>query len=300
MNENLPLHWLPLTLLSAFSLASSDALSKKYLQDYTTLELVAVRFVYAGALLAPGLWMQPFPQLPAAFWIWVGISIPLELLAMMLYMQAIRDSQLSLSLPHLAFTPVFTVLFAEAVLQEKVSRSGMAGILLVVIGTFLLHVEDRGSLWSRIAAPCRAIRRERGVRLMLAVALIYSVTVVTTKAALQYLPGSVFAPLYFVLLGGFSLVLVAMFRPSAAGALLRRPLMHCLVGGLFAAMIYAHFIAIEMVQAAYLVAVKRSSILFSVCYGAVLFHEPGFRQRLSASALMVLGIALIVLRAADE
>lgn len=295
-----PLHWLSLTLLSAFSLATSDTVSKKYLQGYTTVELVTVRFVYSAALLAPLLWAQPFPHLPLAFWAWVSVSIPLEILAMLLYMEAIRDCQLSLSLPHMAFTPVFTVLLAEAVLGEEVSLQGLAGIVLVVLGTFLLHVEDTGTLWSRITAPYRAIRRDRGVRLMLIVALIYSVTVVTTKAALQYLPGLLFGPLYFVMLGSVTLVMVGVFRPSAAKVLIRRPLLHCLVGGLFAGMVYAHFLAIEKVQAAYMIAVKRSSILFSVIYGAVLFDEPGFRKRLLVSMLMVAGVAMIAFGGVGE
>lgn len=290
------MHWFPLTLLSAFSLATCDAFSKKYLQGYTTTELVLVRFVYSAVLLAPLLWMQPFPQVPMAFWGWLGISIPLEILAMLLYMQAVRDCQLSLSLPHLSFTPVFTVLFGELVLGEKVSLAGFAGILLVVSGTFLLHAVNSGTLWLRVSAPYRAMRRDRGVRSMLIVALIYSVTLVTTKSALQYLPGSLFAPFYFVALGVVTLVLAGLFRPSATKVLIRRPLLHFLLGGLFAAMVYAHFLAIEKVHAAYMVAVKRSSILFSVIYGSALFDEPGFRKRLLAAGLMVAGVAVIVLR----
>lgn len=287
------MHWLSLTLLSAFCLATSDAVCKKFLRSDSTAELVAGRFGYSAVLLAPFLWLQPLPPMPAAFWAWLGVSIPLEILAMLLYMQAIRDGQFSLSLPHLAFTPVFTVLLADAVLGEKVSVEGWGGVLLVVLGAFLLHAERGGNLWSRISAPYRAVRHDRGVRLMVIVALIYSLTVVTTKAAMRDMPGRLFGPFYFVLLGAVTLVVTSLFRPSAMKGVVRRPLGYGLAGGLFAAMVYTHFLAIEKVEAAYMIAVKRSSILFSVLYGAVLFGEPGFRKRLSASGLMVAGVALI-------
>jgi drug/metabolite transporter (DMT)-like permease len=290
------LHWFSLTLLSAFSLATSDALGKKFMQGYTAAELVIVRFVGAAVLLAPLLWERDFPTLPIAFWAWLGISIPLEILAMLLYMQAVRDGELSLSLPYLSFTPVFTVLLGEVVLGEKVSAAALLGIFLVVLGTFLLHAEKHGTLWCRFAAPYRTLRHSRGVRSMLIVALIYSVTVITTKAALQYMPGGLFGPFYFAVLGVVTLVLAGVLRPSSLQVLMQRPSLHLLVAGLFATMVYTHFVAIERVQAAYMVAVKRSSILFSVIYGSVLFAEPAFRKRLAAASLMIAGVALIGLQ----
>lgn len=82
--------------------------------------------------------------------------------------------------------------------------------------------------------------------------------------------------------------------------LTRRPSLHLLVAGLFATMVDTHFIAIEQVQAAYMVAVKCSSILFSVIYGSLWFAEPAFRKRLAAARLMVAGVALIGLRGGTE
>ena len=59
--------WLPLTLVCAFTLASADAATKRYLADYTALELTVIRFVFTGLLLAPLLFIQPLPSLPWAF-----------------------------------------------------------------------------------------------------------------------------------------------------------------------------------------------------------------------------------------
>ena len=135
------MHWTSLTLLSAFFLATADTLSKRYLSHYRPGELVLVRFGVSGALLLPLLLWQPWPQLSPAFWGWVAVSLPLELLAMWLYMQAIRESPLSLTLPYLAFTPAFNMLTGYLLLDETVSWTGFSGILLIVLGAWLLNLK---------------------------------------------------------------------------------------------------------------------------------------------------------------
>jgi hypothetical protein len=115
----------------------------------------------------------------------MAASLPLELLAMWLYMQAIRESPLSLTLPYLAFTPVFNTLTGYLILGETVSWTGFSGILLVVLGAWLLNLEAaQNGAGLNLLAPFRAITRERGSRLMLMVAAIYSLTSVTSKGAL--------------------------------------------------------------------------------------------------------------------
>jgi drug/metabolite transporter (DMT)-like permease len=288
--------WFLLTLLSAFSLATSDALAKRHLTDCGTPELVLVRLVYPAILLVPLALQQRLPPLPMAFWGWLAVSLPLELVAMALYSRALRDSPMSLCLPYLAFSPVFTIFIAWAVLGEEVSSAGLAGIALVVAGTFLLHSRPGFDLRSTLRGPLRAFRRETGVRLMLMVAVIYSVTAVTSKAAMRSMPSEQFGAFYFVMLGAFTSLTMLVFRPRSLRVLARPAGSHWLIGGWFALMIVCHFLAIDRVQAAYMIATKRSSILFSVVYGVVLFGEPDFARRLLSATILVLGIAFIGLQ----
>ncbi|MDN5870717.1 MAG: DMT family transporter, partial [Nitrococcus sp.] len=190
--------WLSLSLLSALSLASADACSKKFLGQYSAREMVLVRFAYSALLLAPLLYFNPLPAVPPAFWGWLALALPLEIIAMLLYMQAIRDAPLSLTMPYLAFTPVFTTLMGYLLLDEQVSVQGLIGIILAVTGAYLLNLEavGRGG-WRGGFKPLRAILSNRGSRRMLAVAIIYGVTSVIGKIELQYAPPWSFAALYF-------------------------------------------------------------------------------------------------------
>jgi drug/metabolite transporter (DMT)-like permease len=288
------MNWLVLTLLSAFALATADALSKRFLSHYRPGEMVLVRFGVSGIILLPLLLMQPWPALTAVFWGWIAILMPLEILAMWLYMRAIREAPLSLTLPYLAFTPVFIVLTGYVFLGEQVSLAGFTGILLVVCGAWLLNLQlaHANGRWD-ILAPFRAIAHERGSRLMLFAAAIYSVTSVIGKAALLHVTPAFFGPFYFVVLGIAATMVFASRKVSSWRALGRHPWAHLAIGASMAVMVLAHFYAIGQVEAAYMIATKRTSLLFGILYGAWLFRETGLSKNLAAGGLMVVGVYLI-------
>lgn len=288
--------WLPLTLLCAFSLATADAATKRWLGDYSARELVLIRFTLTGALLSPLMLFVPWPALPLEFWSWIVFLVPLELLAMGLYMKAIRDGELGQTLPYLAFTPVFATLTGFLLLGEETSLKGFAGIALVTAGAYLLNLHRAfdGAVRDWLG-PLRAIAAERGPRLMLAVAAIYSVTLVMGKGALQYAPPDFFGPFYFGVLGIAAVLVFGMEHPGTLSALWRRPGAGLFVALAMAVMVVTHFLAIQRVEAAYMVSVKRTSLLFGIVYGALWFHEARLGQNLVAGGLMVGGVFLIVL-----
>ena len=300
--------WFLLALLSAASLASADAATKAWLRDYSAAEISVVRFSVCGLMLAPLLIGMPAPwTLPAPFWGWLAAMVPLEIAAMLLYMAAIRDHPLSLTLPYLAFTPVFVLGIAFWLLGERPSPQGAVGVGLVVAGAWLLNVRHaRLADVQSWAAPLTAIFWEPGSRMMLLVALLYAFTATMGKAVLDYLPPQWFGPFYFAVLGLLMPVIWAlpMSRRAAVGQaaaptlsvrkLFRRPGAVLTVAALNGVMAYAHFLAIARVEVAYMVAVKRTSLLFGILYGAFLFGETGLRSHLAAGALMVAGVAVIV------
>lgn len=291
--------WLWLALLSAFSLASADALTKARLSHLPAHELALLRFAATGGVLLP--WLiaaSPAPP-PAPFWAWVGAAVPLELAAMWLYMRAIQRSPLALTLPFLAFTPVFAALSAHLLLGEAITPLGLAGVTLAVAGAWVLHLDARAGRagWRAWLAPFAAVLREPGSRLMLAVALIYSLTSVLGKGALAYMCPVTFGAFYFALLGAVAApaLLVLRRRRARRGSapVPRSPGVILAVGALMAAMVLAHFSAIARVEVAYMITAKRCSLLFGIVYGAWLFGERGLSRHLAGGALMVAGVALV-------
>ncbi|MBK1723376.1 DMT family transporter [Thiocystis violacea] len=288
--------WITLSLLCALSLASADATTKAWLQGFSAVELLIVRFCVPGLLMTPLLsGLPPLAELPLAFWLWIAALVPLELAAMLLYMAAIRDHPLSLTVPYLAFSPVFVIAIAWALLGEHVSARGASGILLVVLGAWLLNAtQARMTDWRTWMRPLTAIFYARGSRLMLGVAVIYAVTATLGKGAMQYVPPESFGAFYFGVLGLTVFVLVVLPRPRRLLKLGKRPWAVLTVGGLLAVMVFTHFLAIQQVEVAYMIAVKRTSLLFGILYGALLFGEENMVARIPAGLIMVSGVALIL------
>ncbi|RNC65841.1 MAG: DMT family transporter [Desulfuromonadales bacterium] len=284
--------WLPLTLFCAFALATSDALVKRALANHNEFLILWLRLLFALPLLLVALPFVTVPPLTRDFFIASLVALPLEALAMVLYVRALKLSPLSLTLPFLALTPVFLLVVPFIILGEQITIAGGAGILLVAAGSYILNLNEREK---GLLAPLRAIRREPGSLCMIGVALIYSVTSTLGKKAV-----SSSAPLFFSLcyLPALTLLLtpVALWggrrelKTLATGGILRAAVAPGLLYGM---MFLSHMTAVSLTNVAYMIAVKRTSLLMGVLYGHLLFREPGIRHRLPGALLMLAGVALI-------
>lgn len=78
-----------------------------------------------------------------------------------------------------------------------------------------------------------------------------------------------------------------------SGSLLARPAAGILLGLAVALTVVCHMVAISKIEAAYMISIKRTSLLFSVLYGAYWFREEKIRERLAGAALMLAGILMI-------
>jgi drug/metabolite transporter (DMT)-like permease len=295
--------WFPLALCTAFATATGDALLKARFAHLSPMGMALVRFTSPVPFLAPLLLLIPWPRTDLVFWQTVGALVPLEVLALILYMQALRVSPLSLSIPFLAFTPAFILVTGWVVLGERVTGTGLSGILLTVAGAYILHFnwKKRGLL-----TPLRSIAGEPGSKLMLMVAAIYSLTSVLGKQAILHSNPVFFGSFYFVLLGLITppfLFALSRFgfwkteysRLAVRGHGSRAWKAWWAVGLTQAVMVMCHMWAIHLATAAYMIAVKRTSLLFSVVYGHLVFDEADFMQRLGGAGLMLAGVGLIVL-----
>lgn len=288
------MEWFYLALLSAISLAFADAFSKKYFQKQSGLEILLIRFFVPGILLLPIALGGEYPSANSEFWLWIIILIPLELLAMLLYSLAIRDCPLYLTLPYLAFTPVFNVLTANLMLGESITLQKLVGILLVVCGAYFLNVEkQRESGLEKYLLPLKAIVTQKGARLMLAAAIVYSITSVLGKGAVKYIDPAIFGAFYFSAIGFACLILTIAIKPSSVKVIVAKPRYSLLVGVFMAAMVVSHFLSIAAIEVAYMIAVKRTSLLFGIVLGAVMFSEKNLSQHFFAGFLMVAGVGII-------
>lgn len=283
--------WFFLSLLAALGLATADALTKRFFSDLPPYRMGVVRILSTAPWMILALLFLPSAVPDRTFWLAIAAALPLELAAFFLYMRALKLSPLSLSLPFLAFTPVFMILTGRLILGESIRLGGALGILLIVFGAYVLNLSK---MKSGLLEPIRAVIREPGSWIMLLVSFIYSLTAPIGKVAILHSNPWFFAAVYNLVL---SVVIVSLWPVAAGGAGARGifsktgPML--LIGLTAAVENLAHMMAIAQVEAAYMIAVKRLSLLFGVLYGAWWFGEQNIRERLAGAAIMILGVFLI-------
>lgn len=288
--------WFFLSLAAALSVATSDALSKYALKGCDEEVVAWARWGLAVPFL---IFLLPFieiPHLGMEFWVITAAAVPLEIAAIIIYMKAIKISPLSLTIPFLALTPVFIIVTSFLFLGELPDLSGIAGIFLIATGAYLLNLDSSmRSLWD----PFRSIVREKGSLLMIVVAFIYSITSVLGKAAIIQSSPFFFALIYPVIIAIFlSPVALARYRTKCrqnSESVNVRPIIFILIGFTNAVMIGCHFWAVSLVEVAYMISIKRTSMVFAVICGWLFFNEVNIKERLLGSGVMAAGVALILI-----
>jgi drug/metabolite transporter (DMT)-like permease len=285
--------WIFLSLISAFTLATSDAFTKKALSQNDEYLVALSRLVFALPVLVALIYTVPVPVLDMQFYIAFGCAVPLEIIALILYTKALKVSPMGLTLPFLAFTPIFLIGVSYFIVGEQVSLQGAIGIVVLATGSYTLnrHEMKRG-----IFEPLIAIARERGSVMMIGAAIIYSFTSSLGKLAIEHSSPLFFGASYFIVLALlFTPIALWKGREYLKGFVGRKSYLRLVVPGmLFSVMILTHMIAINQTKVAYMISVKRTSLLMGVIYGYLLFRETHVAQRLTGTVLMCAGFVLIV------
>lgn len=286
--------WFFLSFLTALAAASQDAWVKKWFSSFNACEMFVFPLLYALPFTTVTLFFIPVPPLDAVFfWSFIA-SLPLNAVPFILYMKAIRISPLSLTVPYLAFTPVFMIVTGFFFLGEIPDKWGISGILAVCAGSYVLHLDiGRRSVF----APFQVMFREKGSGMMLMVAFIFSFSSVIGKAAIVHSSVMFFQMSFFAVL---SVLLAAVFSLSGSIRLKRAldfPARGAVAGLLLFAHILCHGFAISMTKAVYMISIKRLSIVFGVIYGGLFFNEKNISIRLAGSLIMFSGAALILFKA---
>jgi len=285
--------WVILSLLSAFSLATSDAFSKKELQGNNEYLVAWFRLIFTLPLLLGVMIFIPVPDLDREFYKAFFIALPLEVVALILYIKALKLSPLSLTLPFLSLTPFFLILNSYFILGEKVSFLGGAGILLIVFGSYALNI---GEIKNGLMEPLKAIRKEKGSLFMICVALLYSFTSSYGKLAIEHSSPLFFGISYYIALNIVFVPLGIFMAKGELSSFLREGKFKgsIIPGFFYALMVLTHMTAMKLTKVAYMISVKRASLLIGMFYGYLFFREENIRSRFVGALLMFIGFLMVV------
>jgi len=288
------MYWLSLSLTSGILIATKNVITRKlvFLTDRQVILYSKYLFVSLFALLL--IFFTGIPEIKPAFYYSITIASILDVIAAWCFLNAIASGQLAKTFPLVAFTPVFLLGTSFLMLGEIPSILGLTGILLIVCGAYLLRSE---SIKVGILEPIKLLLKEKGQRYMLMAAFLFSFLAVFFKKAI--LNSSPFFAFGVTQLLGTLFLTVLFLKKRILGALLRKTANNFkllfiagIVGFLAGLTLFAAF---KFGLAAYVVSVKRISILFTIILGYVFFKEDHLIRSLIIGSIMVLGIFLISL-----
>jgi len=284
--------WYILSITSGLFFAAADTVSKKESQFSSPLTIAWVREAFALPFLLPTLFFTKIPSLDLTFWIAIILCVAMDLLSTYMYMYAIKVAPLSLTVPYLGLTPIFLLFLPRIILGETLSVNGIIGVILVSLGTYILQL-DRARYG--FLEPFKAIFKNKGSLLMFLVAIIYSITGTLGKLAIQHSNAIIMSTFYFTLLAIFFTPIAIMEAKKKNIKILKRSKSYIMIGIFMAIMAITHFIAISKIQVAYMISLKRFSLLFAILFGWIFFNEKNIKERLIGGIIILTGGLLITL-----
>lgn len=282
--------WILLCIIGGFSKSMTDLTMKKVMQSTDMLVATWARYVFVlpVALLA-FFFFSGIPQLLPGFFFGMTLIAIIEIAAVLLYMYAIKVSDLSLVIPMLGLTPMFIILTGYLILGETVSALGLVGLVMIFLGTYIVGIKSLNSFLD----PIKALFKDKGARAMIMVAMLFSILPVMQKYTAErsdmYF---IYILMVFIALIVFSVILKVK---KADISPIKKNLLPLSVFGVFGFLEFITvFIAFDLINVSYALAVKRTSILFSAVFGFLIFKEKNIQNRLAGAVLVFMGILVLV------
>ena len=285
------MEWFIFALVGAVFDAVYYSITKRFLKNIGVYALAGGTFTIAGIILSVFSFIKGVPELGEHLYIGIIGTGILNIIAASLYYKALKITDLSLAVPMTALTPIFLILTSFIILGEVPTLYGAAGIVLIVIGCYILSERKKGM---RLLDPFRELYKHQGIRYMLIVAFLFSISASFDKMVI--VNSDVFfgpAIVYFTI--GIPMLAIAKIKNEKV---IRRTndLWKYIFTGIIlfiSAISINKALSIELVS--YVISIKRSSILFSVLIGGLFFMENNLLKRSIGASIMIAGMALIIL-----
>ena len=232
--------------------------------------------------------LAPLPT----FLIYLTLNVVMITAVMWLYFRALQISPMSMCIPFLSFTPVFLIPTGFLILGEVPSPLKAVGVLLIVIGSLVMHRKLFAEGW---LAPVKAVVREKGSRYMLLVSLIFAITNPIDKKLVNM--SDVFIEA-FAYGAGLSIAYWIMTRMKGGdfGAASRGNWRWISLAGLLDGVsLLFQLASYTYIAVVITVSIKRAGIILAVFSGWLFFHERGITDKVIAASVMFCGVLVLYL-----
>lgn len=215
------------------------------------------------------------------------------IISALLFLKSIRDSDLSLTIPLLSFSPLFSSIFSFVILGEKLNSIQYVGVSSIIIGTLVLYSEKFEILY--IFKSINNLRNSLSAKLMLIVAFLWSLTPVLDKICLEYSSINIHG-----LIQSFFTAVILLFFSKSEWKVFKKLktknynliFMTILIGSL-ATIIQFYAILTNLVPI--MESIKRAIGQFSaIFFGKIFFNENITKQKVLGVLIISTGVNLLI------
>ncbi|MBD3209399.1 EamA family transporter [Candidatus Woesearchaeota archaeon] len=289
--------WVLYSLGAAVMQALCSLIDKKVMLHEHALEYGAARGFFSLFLIVA----FPFIDLYYNWTMYVSIYVISIILitANLYYLRSVRHSELSSSIPLMNISPLFLLVVAYLLLGEKPGVVAVIGILLLVVGTYLLQAGVSPGK-KGLLAPFRVLLTSRYSLYMIFAILIYSFTATLLKAVVGWGVDAVSVVVLTLFFMGINYVFLEVVK-HGVGEIFRdlrrdgRIIFFSFISGLLSNLFLLLAMAVPGALVSLIIPIKRTSTFLTALIGGRLFHEHRLGVKLLACAVMVAGVVLIVL-----
>ena len=279
-------------IISAFFWAAFDLTRKLSLQKINSVNLLLI-FTLAQTLIFGSWVFYEVPFLNLKSYIFPGlILILISLFSALLFLKAIKQSDLSLTIPLLSLSPLFSSFFSFFFLNEKLTYFQHIGVFLIIFGTLVLY--SKKIALGEILKSFKVLIINNSAKLMIVVSLIWSLTPVLDKLCLEHSSINIHG-----LIQSFGLMILLIF-------LLKKEKYECLslkrnwrlilitiLTGIIATVL--QFYAILFNYVPIMETIKRSiGQLSSVLFGKLFFKEEITKPKILGVLILSVGVYYIL------
>jgi len=283
--------WILLSFINAIGLSLEGVFQKKSIMDINPYIITWSLLVVSSLIYLPLLLIVGFPKsLNSTFWIAVIARLIIDSIALVVYLKALKQSNLSTAMPMMSLIPVFLIFVSFFINHLIPSVLGIVGVLIIVLGIYLLNINSDKIFLS----PFIALKKEKGIQLMLIATFLWSFVGSLQKLAIdnanvyfytaffQILWATFFTPIaYFSNKKEFK----SMFKKSNISKLLP-------IGILDVIQVVAQNIAFTKAIPVYVFAIGSTNMLFSAFFGKYFFKEK-LENKLLPIIIIIIGVIII-------
>lgn len=289
-----PIIGIILSLFTAGAKSTSEIISKFGLnQDMNpivmalSLRIFAIPFLLIAVLLSGVPTIEINELIPT-----LAVSGTISVVGTILYMYAIKYSDISIVSPLGSITPLALLVTSPIILGEFPSRFGLFGVLFVTGGVYILRLDKKST---GLIEPITSIKDDKGARYMLGLVALYSISSNVDKIAVEA-SGPIFYSFILHIYASTFLFIISVFVVEDWQSSIRNNWKTMIPVGVFSGLSsILQMIALTYTLVIYVIAVKRTGIVFSVLSGHFIFNEENIRERILGTIIILVGVMIITL-----